>query len=147
MWLTAAIIVALFLAVVSSLIALARFWPAVQTAWSDSLERARREPRTSPRTLVRADSDQARPDQTDISFDQIADYLAQHNLTDEQLITLYARARRAPDDYPLSANKIRDAVGGSRDEILAAVAAERPRPKARPAARMERPANGWGKAS
>lgn len=99
--------------------------------------------RLRPYPLVRPDTDQAGADQTEVTFADIADYLAQHNLTDEQLIILYARARRAPDDYPLSANKIRDAVGGSRDEVLAAIAAERPRPPQPKLRRLERPANGW----
>lgn len=98
---------------------------------------------TSPMPAGPPQQDQAGLDRSAISFDMIADYLARHNLTDEQLIILYARAHRAPDDYPLSANKIRDAVGGGRDDVLAAIAAQRPKPKQQPPRRLERPVNGW----
>lgn len=143
MWVQALLVVVFFLAIVSSLIALARHWPGLQEGWRGSLERARNGPRTSPRVMVRPDTDQISPDRTGVSLDQVAEFLRQHNLTDEQLIMIYALPHRAPDDYPMSANKIRDAVGGSRDEVLAAIAAHRPKPKVRPPRRLERPANGW----
>jgi hypothetical protein len=77
-------------------------------------------------------------------FEAVLDFLAKHNLTDEQAIDLFATAHRAPDDYFISANKLRDAIGGNEAAVKARVASHRPKPPApRPAARLERPANGW----
>jgi hypothetical protein len=77
-------------------------------------------------------------------FEAVLDFLAKHNLTDEQAIDLFATAHRASDDYFISANKLRDAIGGNEAAVKARVASRRPKPPApRPAARLERPVNGW----
>lgn len=104
-------------------------------------------PRTGPVMLVRGQQDQEGPEPVR-DFDMVLEYLTRHNLTDDELIAVYAVSHRDGDDYPLSANKIREAVGGAREDVLAAVAAYRPKPApAKPSARLERPANGWGKSA
>lgn len=103
-------------------------------------------PQTGSPVVVRGQQDQEGLEMVR-DFDAVLDYLARHNLTDDQLIAVYAVSHREGDDYPLSANKIRDAVGGTRDEVLAAVAEYRPKTAPKPSRRLERPANGWGKAS
>lgn len=100
-------------------------------------------PQTGPAMVVRGDTDQEGPEPVR-DFDAVLDFLKRHNLTDEQAIAVYAVTHRSPDDYPMSANKIRDAVGGTRDDVLAAVAAHRPKPtQARSQGRLLRPENGW----
>lgn len=77
-------------------------------------------------------------------FLMVKDYLTEHTLTDEEAIELLALARRSNGDDLISANKIRDIVGGNEGKVKAHVAAHRkPRPKPRQAARIERPVNGW----
>lgn len=77
-------------------------------------------------------------------FETIKSYLTDHTLTDEQAIELLALARRSTGDDLLSANKIRDIVGGNEGKVKAHVAAHRkPRPKPKAAQRLERPAGGW----
>lgn len=103
-------------------------------------------PRTGPVMLVRGQQDQAGPELVR-DIEAVIEFLSRHNLTDDELIAVYAVSHREGDDYPLSANKIREAVGGTREEVLAAVASHRPKPApAKPSARLERPANGWGRA-
>lgn len=100
-------------------------------------------PRTSPVLVVRPDTDQVKPEPVR-NFQDVVDFLKKHNLTDEQLIAVYAVIHRAADDYPLSANKIRDVVGGTRDEVLALVSSYRPKPPApKPSGKLVRPENGW----
>lgn len=81
-----------------------------------------------------------------LDFDSVLDYLRRHKLTDEQAIDLLTLATREEGDL-LSANKIRDIVGGNEAAVKARVASHRPKAPARPSSRLERPANGWGKAS
>lgn len=77
-------------------------------------------------------------------FLMVKDYLTDHTLTDEEAIELLALARRSNGDDLISANKIRDIVGGNEAKVKAHVAAHRkPRPKPRAIARIERPVNGW----
>lgn len=77
-------------------------------------------------------------------FLMVKDYLTDHTLTDEEAIELLALARRSNGDDLISANKIRDIVGGNESKVKAHVAAHRkPRPKPRQVARIERPVNGW----
>jgi hypothetical protein len=79
-----------------------------------------------------------------LDFEAVLTFLTEHNLTDEQAIDLFATAHRAPDDYFISANKLRDAIGGNEAAVKARVASRRPKPPTpRPAARLDRPANGW----
>lgn len=70
-------------------------------------------------------------------------YLARHNLTPDEAIDLLAILRWEDGDYLLSANKIRDVVGGADAVVKAQVASHRPKLPAKPSARLERPANGW----
>jgi hypothetical protein len=101
-------------------------------------------PRPEPRPPVPQPQYQNEPNQS-VNFDAVLAWVLDNNLTDEQGIALIAAAHRLPGDYFLSANKIRDGVGGSRDEVLAQVAALRPRPPAKKIeAHLDRPANGWG---
>ena len=81
-----------------------------------------------------------------LDFEMVLDYLRRHNLTDEQLIDVYAIPHRADGDHPLSANRIREAVGGNEAAVKARVASHRPKPKPMASRRLERPANGWGPA-
>jgi hypothetical protein len=79
------------------------------------------------------------------NFEVVKAYLTDHTLTDEQAIELLALARRSSGDDLLSANKIRDIVGGNEGKVKAHVAAHRkPRPKPKAAQRLERPIRGWG---
>ena len=75
-------------------------------------------------------------------FANIQDFLSSHNLTDEQAITILALMRRPNGDVFLSANKIRDTVGGADKDVKDHVAALRPKPP-QPRLPLKRPANGW----
>ena len=80
-------------------------------------------------------------------FELIISYLQRHNLTDDEAIDLFAVAHRESGDL-LSANKIREIVGGNEAAVKARVARYRPKPpQPKPSPRLERPADGWGKAS
>lgn len=77
-------------------------------------------------------------------FSSVKAYLTEHTLTDDEAIELLALARRSSGDDLISANKIRDIVGGNEAKVKAHVAAHRkPRPKPRPPTRIDRPVNGW----
>lgn len=75
-------------------------------------------------------------------FEAVKTFLSSHNLSDDEAVILLAVLRRN-GDYLISANKIRDVVGGSDAQIKAQVAAIRPRPRTPPVQRLERPAGGW----
>lgn len=78
-----------------------------------------------------------------LDFDDMIDYLTQHNLTDEQTIDLLTLMRRNDGDL-LSANKIRDIVGGNEAAVKARVAAWRPKAEPqRSQGRVARPDGGW----
>ena len=78
------------------------------------------------------------------NFEAVKSYLAEHTLTDDEAIELLALARRSSGDDLISANKIRDIVGGNEAKVKAHVAAHRkPRPKPRAPTHIERPAKGW----
>jgi hypothetical protein len=78
-------------------------------------------------------------------FSHLLDFLSRHNLSEGEAIALLARMRRSNGiDYYLSANRIRDVVGGADAAVKAEVAKHRPKPAVpKPPARLERPANGW----
>jgi hypothetical protein len=79
-----------------------------------------------------------------LKIEQVIAFLTEHNLTDEQATIMFAVMRREDGEHFLSANKIRDVVGGADAVVKAQVAAYRPRQsRPKPAARLERPANGW----
>lgn len=95
---------------------------------------------------VLAQQHQAEPELVP-NFTRALAYISQHNFTSDEAADVLASIK-VGDDYLLSANKIRDIVGGNEAAVKARVAARRPKvalPK--PSARLERPANGWGKAS
>lgn len=74
----------------------------------------------------------------------IKNYLKQHNVSDQDAIDILALLRRSNGDNLISANKIRDIVGGNEATVKAQVAALRPRPPAKlTQGRQERPVNGW----
>lgn len=79
-------------------------------------------------------------------FEAVLEYLRRHKLTDEQAIDLLTLAARESGDL-LSANKIRDIVGGNEAEVKRRVASHRPKQAPPASHRLERPANGWGKVS
>lgn len=82
------------------------------------------------------------------SFEAIKQYLTDHTLTDDEAIELLALARRSSGDDLISANKIRDIVGGNEGKVKAHVAAHRrPRPKPKGSPRLDRPPNGWPKSA
>lgn len=69
-------------------------------------------------------------------------------ITDQQAITILALMRRENGDYFLSANKIRDIVGGADATVKADVAALRPKEQAPPPPRsIARPPGGWPKSA
>ncbi len=77
------------------------------------------------------------------SFEVVIDFLAGHNLTDEQAIDILALMSRDAGDL-LSANKIRDIVGGNEAAVKTRVAAWRPAPEPqRSQGRVPRPDGGW----
>lgn len=79
------------------------------------------------------------------SFEDVLSFLTEHKLSDEEAADLLAVAARA-GGYLLSANKIRDAVGGSDAAVKARVAARRPKSESDPlrsSGRLERPEHGW----
>lgn len=96
---------------------------------------------TSSSIVVPAQQHQMAPAPV-LNFEGVLDFLKRHNLTDEQAIDLLTVARRESGDL-LSANKIRDIVGGNEAQVKARVAQHRPRHKPAPARRLERPAGGW----
>jgi hypothetical protein len=99
--------------------------------------------RTGSADLVPPRQNQAEPEPVR-AFEHVIAFLAEHKLSDEEAADLLAVAERE-SGYLLSANKIRDTVGGSDAAIKARVAARRPRPAPPPPApRLERPENGWG---
>jgi hypothetical protein len=72
-------------------------------------------------------------------------FLDRQNLTSDEAAAILSVLRRSDDDYFLSANKIRDVVGGADAAVKAQVAAYRPRKSATPSRgkRLERPMSGW----
>lgn len=71
-------------------------------------------------------------------------YLKQHNVSDQDAIDILALLRRSNGDNLISANKIRDIVGGNEAAVKAQVAMLRPKPPAKlTQGRQERPVNGW----
>ncbi len=69
-------------------------------------------------------------------------------ITDQQALTILALMRRENGDYFLSANKIRDIVGGADAAVKAEVAALRPsKPTPPPARSIARPPGGWPKSA
>lgn len=77
------------------------------------------------------------------TFDEVMAFFARHNLSDEEAIKLLSILRRN-GDHLISANKIRDIVGGADQVVKAQVAALRPKPPAKlTQGRQERPVNGW----
>ncbi len=65
-------------------------------------------------------------------------------MDDAALIKFLAELRTPEGDYRFSANRIRDIVGGADAVVKSQVARYRPKPPApKPAAHLERPANGW----
>jgi hypothetical protein len=61
----------------------------------------------------------------EVSFADVIAFLVDHNLSDEEAIDLFAVAKRK-SGYIVSANKIRDHIGGSDAEIKARVRSRRP---------------------
>lgn len=69
-------------------------------------------------------------------------------VTDQQALTILALMRRENGEYFLSANKIRDIVGGADATVKAEVAALRPSKPAPPVVRsIARPPGGWPKSA
>jgi hypothetical protein len=78
------------------------------------------------------------------TIDDIIDLTYTSPLTDQQAITILALMRRENGDYFLSANKIRDIVGGADATVKAEVAALRPKePTPPPLRSITRPPGGW----
>lgn len=78
------------------------------------------------------------------NFDEVLSYLLAHKLSDEELAKLLAVTQRLNGDYLLSANKIRDVVGGSDAAIKAHVSPLRPKKEQPPPSpSIRRPADGW----
>lgn len=79
-----------------------------------------------------------------LNFDAVIGFIAKHNMSDEEAIKYLAVARRLNGDHLLSANKIRDVVGGSDAVVKLQVAALRPKKEQpKPATSIRRPADGW----
>jgi len=98
---------------------------------------------TDAEDVVPGQQHQAEPELV-LNFEAIKAYLTDHTLTDDEAVVLLALVRRADGNDLLSANKIRDIVGGNEGKVKAQVAVHRkPRPRPKAAARIERPANGW----
>lgn len=77
------------------------------------------------------------------TFDDVMAFLARHNLSDEDAIKILAILKR-DNDHLISANKIRDLVGGADAVVKARVAALRPKPPTpKPTPSIRRPQNGW----
>jgi hypothetical protein len=69
-------------------------------------------------------------------------------ITREQALTILALMQRENGEYFLSANKIRDIVGGADATVKAEVAALRPsKPTPPPARSIARPPGGWPKST
>lgn len=69
-------------------------------------------------------------------------------VTDQQALTILALMRRENGEYFVSANKIRDIVGGADATVKAEVAALRPHKPTKPPARsVTRPPGGWPKSA
>lgn len=77
------------------------------------------------------------------NFARALTYISQHNFTSDEAADILANMK-IDGEYLLSANKIRDIVGGNEAAVKARVASHRPKPaQPRVQGRMERPANGW----
>lgn len=109
--------------------------------WDGGSEDADIGSRTGFDDLVLRQQNQAEPELV-CDFATAKTYLSGHNLSDDEAVELLAILRR-DNDYLISANKIRDIIGGSDAVIKAQVARHRPRPPAKRPQRLERPANGW----
>jgi hypothetical protein len=78
-----------------------------------------------------------------LKIEDVIDFLSKHKLTDEEAIDILAVLHRE-SGHLLSANKVRDTVGGADAVVKSRVANLRPKPPARrPAGTLRRPQNGW----
>ncbi len=76
-------------------------------------------------------------------FEAVKTFLSKHKLTPQEKIDLLAIAQDE-DGYWISANKIRDLVGGNEAAVKSRVASHRPKPPApKAAAHLDRPVKGW----
>lgn len=81
------------------------------------------------------------------NFDDVLAYLARHKLESPDQVVDVLSVLQFGDGHVLSANKIRDVVGGNERAVKARVASHRPKDKEeapRTSSRLERPENGWG---
>lgn len=88
---------------------------------------------------------QAVPEEPDV-FESVLSYLERHKFTDEQVIDLFTVIQRERG-HVLSANKIREVVGGNEATVKARVARRRPKPEQPQPPRVmgssARPEGGW----
>lgn len=135
-----------------SALTLPKWGPRILAWWDSFVWRAgspvgtNASPGTEPVMSVREQQNQVGADQS-VDFENVLTWVSEHNVTDDQALEILAKLQRGPDDYIVSANKIRDSLGGSRDEVLSRIAARRPRVVAKVSPRLERPPNGWRSAS
>lgn len=122
-----------------------RFWPKTNTDYVTSDTGATVVPggsSTGADDAVPPQQNQVEPASVP-NFDGVLDFLYRHNLTDEEAIDILTLMHREVGDL-LSANKIRDIVGGNEAAVKARVAAWRPAPEPqRSQGRVPRPDGGW----
>ena len=99
---------------------------------------------TGSAPLVPRQQNQAAPELVP-DFGGVITFLSRHNnAAPDDLIDVLSVLQRPDGEYLLSANKIREIVGGNEAAVKARVAGHRPKAAAaKPAARLERPASGW----
>jgi|ERR1051325_2293233 hypothetical protein len=98
---------------------------------------------TGSPVLVPGQQNQVEPKMV-LNFEIVLSFLNGHKFSDEELIKVLSVLQRQSGDYLLSANKIRDSVGGADAAVKAQVSALRPKKEQpRPASSIRRPADGW----
>lgn len=99
----------------------------------------------APNRPAEPDTHQIEP--ASLSTEELINNLTDRGLTREQLLTLLAKVKKMDGDLWLSANRISATIGGTNADNLAAVRTIRgdaaPAHPSPPAARLERPRNGW----
>lgn len=157
MWLTAALVVVLFLAIAASLAVLALRGPEL---WQSSMDRATR--RRTGKRFQNIMSYETGIDDNEGGMEPLIPEVVRRlpdaldtgtwvpgasNLSRTALLDILAR-QMVDNRYVFSGNKLVDLFAGtpaaaSRNVILEEIAAIRREERPKPTARLERPANGW----
>lgn len=80
------------------------------------------------------------------SIEDVVSFLSRHKLESPEQVIDILSVLQFGDDHVLSANKIRDVVGGNEKAVKARVASHRTKEEApkKTSSRLDRPIDGWG---